>query len=110
MRGEKRESSGFPFEFTRREPDHYRIPGLHQVAREFPEGAGRWTCDAVSRTIRVLSILAGDENVRMQNPARVIEAFQNHGHLLCDLEVEILRDWLVQLSESRNQGPCRITT
>jgi hypothetical protein len=48
----------------------------------------------VAHTVRLLSLIADDESVRLDNRPRVIEALQNHGHLLCDEEMEVLREWL----------------
>ena len=62
-----------------------------------------WTAADLSHTVRLLAILADDSSVSTRNPRRVIEAFQNHGHLLCDHEVEMLRDWLVRLDQAKTR-------
>lgn len=50
--------------------------------------------------IRLLSLITRDEQVNSQSPARVVEALQNHGHLLCDDAVDVLRDWLEETLRS----------
>lgn len=48
----------------------------------------------LAHTVHLLSLIADDEAVCLENRGRVIEALQNHGHLLCDEELEVLREWL----------------
>lgn len=48
----------------------------------------------LAHTVRLLSLIADDKSVRLDNRPRVIEALQNHGHLLCEEELEVLRGWL----------------
>jgi hypothetical protein len=48
----------------------------------------------VEHTVRLLSLIADDQSVCLDNRPRVIEALQNHGNLLCEEELEVLREWL----------------
>jgi len=48
----------------------------------------------LAHTVRLLALLANDEAVTLANRARVVEALQNYGHLLCEEELETLRLWL----------------
>lgn len=48
----------------------------------------------LGHTVRLLALIADDEAINLDNRNRVVEALQNHGHLLCDGEVEIILAWL----------------
>ena len=50
--------------------------------------------------IKLLALIAHDEQVTSESPTRVVEALQNHGHVLGDEAVETLRDWLEETLRS----------
>ena len=81
-------------------PDRPSIEDLLTIADELEKKLQPNLAADLSRTVRLLAMIANDDQVCVQNPGRVVEAFQNHGHLLCDFEVEMLRDWLVALDRS----------
>jgi hypothetical protein len=81
-------------------PGQPSIEDLLTIADELEKKLKPNLAEDLSRTVRLLAMIANDDQVCVQNPGRVVEAFQNHGHLLCDFEVEMLRDWLVALDQS----------
>lgn len=48
----------------------------------------------LAHTVRLLALIANDEAVNLDNRGRIVEALQNHSHLLCEEELETLRLWL----------------
>ena len=104
MKANRSESLDLCEEFTPSESCPSSATGMPQVVESLKVDLRPWSCDDVSHTIWLLSMIANDERVCAQDPARVIEAFQNHGHLLCDHEVESLKDWLVRLDRSGVRG------
>lgn len=72
-------------------------------------GAGVGLADAY-HTIRLLAIIADDAEISERAPQRVVEALQNHGHLLTDDEIDSVRGWLTGLhaaSRLQSGAPCR---
>lgn len=103
MKTNRRESIGFSPDFSFSESDPHPGAELLQVSKDLEKDLRSWTCNALSHTIFLLSFIADDERVCVQNPGLVREAFQNHAHLLCQHEATMLQDWFLQLSQPRQQ-------
>jgi hypothetical protein len=59
----------------------------------------------LTHTVRLLALIANDEAVNLENRGRIVEALQNHGHLLCEEELETLRLWLSGRSDGDAAAP-----
>lgn len=59
----------------------------------------------LAHTVRLLALIANDEGVNLDNRGRIVEALQNHGHLLCEEELETLRLWLSGRSDGGAKAP-----
>ena len=94
---------GWAAKFASPESDVHLDDGLPQVIKSLEIDLQSWKSEDVSQTIALLSMIANDGRISLQNPMAVIEALQNHGHLLCDHEVEMLRNWLVQIDRASDQ-------
>ena len=88
-------------ERTALEPGRHSLGKPPRAAEHLEQENKPWSVDDLSYTIRLLAIIENDEHICPQNPPRVIEACQNHGHLLFEHEVEMLREWLVQLDQTK---------
>jgi hypothetical protein len=60
----------------------------------------------LSSVIRRLALIADDDQISVETPGRVGEAFAHHGYLLNDRERAVLRTWMAR-SEAlgRADGP-----
>ncbi|MCU0835333.1 MAG: hypothetical protein MUC77_13020 [Chromatiaceae bacterium] len=59
----------------------------------------------LAHTVRLLALIANDEAVNLDNRSRIVEALQNHSHLLCEEELETLRLWLSGRSDGDAAAP-----
>jgi hypothetical protein len=50
--------------------------------------------DSLSSAVRRLALIADDDQISVQTPARVAEALRCHGYLLCEQESAALQTWL----------------